>query len=109
MPDNTIDYVHGDSANYYAGVGVASSGDNPVLKREPTEEVKPWRAEFTTSDVGYVDRWYNNALRFADKDDALKYARDLAFRWTLVTRWRAVDEDVPLDQVYQEGDEDGRW
>jgi hypothetical protein len=67
-----------------------------------------WRAEVTTADVG-GDRWSTNALRFPDREEALEYARDLAGRWMLVTRWRAVDDTVPLNQPYEAGSEDGAW
>jgi hypothetical protein len=76
----------------------------PVLPPVPQ-----WRGEVTTNDSGYVDKWYTNALRFTDQPAALEYVHGLAFRWTAVTRWRAVDESVPLDQVYVEGSEDGAW
>lgn len=82
----------------------------PELTKETTEAVRPWRAEVTTSDTaGYVDKWNTNALRFESKEAALEYANNLARRWMLVTRWRAVNESVPLDQPYVEGSEDGSW
>jgi hypothetical protein len=90
-------------------------GDNLRWQQEHagtliTEEpAKPWRAEVTTSDTGYVDKWNTNSLRFETKEAALEYAANLARRWMLVTRWRAVDESVPLDQPYEEGSEEGRW
>ena len=75
----------------------------------PAPEHGPWRAEVTTSDYGGDRKWNSNGLRFPDKDAALDYARNLASRWTLVTRWRAVDESVPLHQAYEPGSEDGSW
>jgi hypothetical protein len=81
-----------------------------ALKEQLNPTAEPWRAEVTTSDTaGYVDKWNTNALRFETREAALGYARDLAGRWMMVTRWRAVDESVPLDQPYTEGSEDGRW
>lgn len=74
----------------------------------PADTAEPWRAEVTTADVG-GDRWSTNALRFADRDAALEYADNLARRWMLVTRWRAVTDTVPLDQPYEAGSEDGSW
>ena len=68
---------------------------------------KPWRVEVTTSDS--PGKWYTNALRFEEEGKAREYAGDLARRWTLVTRWRTVDDSVPLDQPYETGSEDGTW
>lgn len=65
-----------------------------------------WRGEVTTNGD---DTWYTNALRFHTREDALDYVRGLAVRWTLVSRWRAVDDSVPRNQVYEPGSEDGAW
>lgn len=65
-----------------------------------------WRAEVTASDDNH---WNTNALRFGSRDDALEYAGNLARRWLLVTRWRAVDDSVPERQAYEDGSEDGKW
>jgi hypothetical protein len=79
-------------------------------KRNGPENARHWRGEVTTADTAdYVDKWSTNALRFVDKDEALEYVHNLARRWMMVTRWRAVDESTPLDQPYEEGSEDGRW
>jgi hypothetical protein len=73
-----------------------------------TEPAKPWRAEVTTADVG-GHTWSTNALRFEDQPAALEYATNLARRWMLVTRWRAVNDTVPQQQAYEPGSEDGAW
>lgn len=70
------------------------------------EQAKPWRGEVTTSGD---DTWYTNALRFPNREDALQYIHSLAVRWTLVTRWRAVDDSVPERQTYVSNSEDGGW
>jgi hypothetical protein len=69
----------------------------------------PWRAEFTVADGSTGDRWYTNAMRYPDRDKALEAALSKATAWTLVTRWRAVDDSVPLLQPYEPGSEDGKW
>lgn len=38
-------------------------------------------------------QWYDNQFRFATKDEALKYAVDLAMRWTSVDEYRVTEVD----------------
>ena len=38
-----------------------------------------------------------NGLRFATKDEAMQYAGDLGSRWHLVTDYRAVPSDEPVN------------
>jgi hypothetical protein len=66
----------------------------------------PWRAEVL---VHGEDSWAGNGLRFATREDALVYARDLAGRWTLVNKWRAVDDSTETREPYVPGSEDGSW
>lgn len=35
--------------------------------------------------------WAGNGMEFSDIDKAVRYARDLMGRWTLVTDWRVID------------------
>ena len=35
--------------------------------------------------------WVGNGLRFSTRDEAETYARDLAWRWTLVREWRVAE------------------
>lgn len=47
-------------------------------------------------------KWCSNGLRFASADDALVYGQDLAWRWTLVRKFRAfnIETDQPVgDEV----------
>lgn len=41
--------------------------------------------------------WHSNAMRFAAKDAAERYARDLAWRWTAVREWRVSESDEPVN------------
>lgn len=41
--------------------------------------------------------WAGNALRFATRDEAERYARDLEMRWMAVRQWRVVESDDPPD------------
>jgi len=41
--------------------------------------------------------WNSNDLRFAAQDAAERYARDLAWRWTMVREWRVVECDDPVN------------
>lgn len=54
-----------------------------------------FRAEVDTGE----GTWYTNGLRFKSEIEAQVYAQDLAARWTLVRRWRVVDEAVPLRET----------
>lgn len=45
-------------------------------------------------------KWYDNALRFATMGEAEASAKDLAFRWSAVRKWRAVESDDPVSHVY---------
>ena len=75
----------------------------------PTETAAlPWRPEVIVAGES-LEVWYSNALRFATRAEALGSAADLAGRWMMVTRWRAVDDSVPLRQPYRPGSEDGSW
>lgn len=65
-----------------------------------------FRAEVTTSD-STAPRWYTNDVRFHDRDAALEHAQDIADRWELVTRFRTIENDVPRNQAYLPGSEDG--
>jgi hypothetical protein len=47
--------------------------------------------------AGNGDKWGENNLAFATHDEALKSARDLMNRWYLVTDYRAVESDQPVN------------
>jgi hypothetical protein len=38
-------------------------------------------------------KWCGNERRFATREEAEAYAKDLAWRWTLVRDWRVVEEE----------------
>jgi hypothetical protein len=42
-------------------------------------------------------KFFGNALRFATVQEAEAYARDLMGRWMLVTEWRVVPSDEPVN------------
>jgi hypothetical protein len=48
-------------------------------------------------------RFAANNLAFATRAEAETSARDLAARWTLVTDWRAVESDQPVNARIVEG------
>ena len=41
--------------------------------------------------------FHQNALAFATREEAETSARDLMSRWMLVTGWRAVESDQPVN------------
>lgn len=47
--------------------------------------------------AGDGDRWSRNNLRFATKDEAEKYVRDLMWRWISVIDTRVVESDEPAN------------
>ena len=56
-----------------------------------------WKPEVTTDDTG---RWTANGLCFATQQEAMAWARDLSFRWTLVRDYRAVESHDPVNYQY---------
>jgi hypothetical protein len=49
--------------------------------------------------------WTGNALRFATKEEAEAWVRDLSMRWTLVRETRVVETDDPVtDRILFEAD-----
>lgn len=47
--------------------------------------------------------WASNGLRFATKNEADDYGRDLAGRWTSVRYWRSVESDEPVTHQHVAG------
>ena len=41
--------------------------------------------------------WAGNGLRFANRNSAESYAKDLMWRWTAVKEWRVVDSSDPVN------------
>lgn len=59
-----------------------------------------YKAEVSTGDPTRFD---TNGVMFESREEAERYARDLASRWTLVTDWRireATAEEIARDAVY---------
>jgi hypothetical protein len=49
---------------------------------------------------GEGDKWHDNALRFATRDEAHEYAADLFCRWTSATGYRAAESGDPVNYSY---------
>ena len=47
--------------------------------------------------TGNDDKWYDNNLAFATHEEALYSAKDLMSRWMLVTDYRAVESEQPVN------------
>ena len=47
--------------------------------------------------------FHQNALAFATREEAETSARDLMARWMLVTDWRAVESDQPVNYTLKGG------
>jgi len=54
-----------------------------------------WKPEVLTPTLPPV--WSGNALRFATREEAEAYGRDLLRRWTVPTDYRAVESDDPVN------------
>jgi hypothetical protein len=60
-----------------------------------------WKPEVQTCNDS---KFYGNALAFATKEEAERSARDLMSRWMLVTDWRVVESDQPVNfRITDEG------
>lgn len=55
---------------------------------------RSWKPEVKTRND---DKWYDNSVRFATKEEAEASARDLMNRWLLVTECRAAESDDPVN------------
>jgi hypothetical protein len=53
-----------------------------------------YKAEVVADSSG---NWVGNGLAFASRDEAEAYARDLAFRWSAVRKWRAIESDLSVN------------
>ncbi len=62
--------------------------------------MQSWKAEVIADNSG---KFCGNRLRFATKEEAECYARDLAGRWTLVREWRVVESDEPVNRKIVNG------
>lgn len=58
---------------------------------------KSYRVEVQTEVHG---PWSFNALRFATKEQANAYGRDLWARWTSVREWRVADSTDPVTHIW---------
>jgi hypothetical protein len=54
-----------------------------------------FKMEVTADSTG---KWYSNALRFAGRAQAERYALDLAMRWILVREYRVVESGDPVTE-----------
>lgn len=59
-----------------------------------------WGAEVIADDSG---KYCGNGLRFATRDEAEAYARELFSRWTLVREWRAVPVSGAVNYRFVDG------
>lgn len=89
----------------HANAGRLGSLDAPLLVHAAFKACEPFYAPLTVHDgqswavevqTDATGKWYGNAVRYPNKDDAEHAAADLASRWTLVHAHRAAPSlDVP--------------
>lgn len=48
-------------------------------------------------------QWTGNMLRFATREEAEAYVRDLAIRWTSVIATRVVESNDPVNYAWRNG------
>lgn len=53
-----------------------------------------FKVEIQTDNTG---NWYDNAVRTGTREEAERYAKNLARRWLLVNKWRIVESDLPAN------------
>lgn len=59
-----------------------------------------WKPEVIADSTG---QWYDNALRFATREEAEANARDLSMRWLAVQDTRATESPDPVNYAYADG------
>ena len=64
--------------------------------------MKSWKPEVQVAGNG--DKWSQNNLAFATRDEALHSARDLMNRWLLVTDYRAAESDQAVNYSIVDGE-----
>jgi hypothetical protein len=79
--------------------------DRRRMRQGHTEDTQ-FRAEVVARGETH---WASSGLRFDTRDEALEYVEDLARRWVLVIKYRAVAVSVPERERYVNGTEDGGW
>jgi hypothetical protein len=57
---------------------------------------KSWKMEVIADSSG---EWTGNGLRFATRELAEQWARDLFSRWTAVKEWRVVESTDPVNKT----------
>jgi hypothetical protein len=65
------------------------------------ETTMSWKPEVQVAGEG--DKWCRNGLAFATKEEAEANAKDLMYRWLLVTACRAVESDEPVNYQWVDG------
>jgi hypothetical protein len=63
--------------------------------------MRSWKSEVITNREG---EWVSNRLRFATREEAKSYVRDLAKRWNMVTDVRVIPCDDPVSYRYINGE-----
>ena len=66
-----------------------------VTKTKKARKVVSWAAEVIADSSG---QFCGNLLRFATKEAAEVYAKDLFSRWTSVKEWRVVESADPVNE-----------
>lgn len=67
------------------------------------ENLQPFRSYAAEVIADNSGKFCGNALRFATKEEAEAYAKDLMGRWTLVREWRTVESQDAVNYKWADG------
>jgi len=70
-------------------------GKTKESARKASKAPRSWAPEVIADDSG---KWAGNGLRFATREAAEAWAKDLSYRWFLVRETRAVPSNDPVNQ-----------
>lgn len=62
--------------------------------------MQSWKPEVIADSTG---QWSGNALRFATKQEAEEYVRDLMMRWMAVRETRVIESEDPVNYRWDNG------
>jgi len=75
-----------------SAVTAGRAGREPIL--QAFARAVSWKVEIA---AGAGGRWSSNCVRFATRDEAEAYGRDLAKRWVVLEDWRVSESADPVN------------
>jgi len=87
--DQAIFLLNGDR-HWSAALDCLRRAEEITQQVAASLEHRVFRVEVIADASGH---WCGNALKFATREEAKEYARNLFARWTLVREWRVIDTE----------------